>query len=74
LGDDASINRDGGGNGVILGSMVVANFDPNAPQDGFTAPTFNTSGGGTSDVKYDSNWTKKALGATGFRIGGFREN
>jgi Tfp pilus assembly protein PilX len=50
--------RTGGGNGTSLGSMVVASFGATG---GFTAPSFNSSGSGNSNIRYDSDWVRKAL-------------
>ena len=57
--------RSGGGNGVTLGSMVVARFGNTGD---FTAPTFQSNGSGTSDIKYDSAWVRRALAAPGPRV------
>jgi hypothetical protein len=62
--------RNGGGNGTTLGSIVVAKFDSTG---GFLAPTFDSNGGGTSDVKYDSKWVENALMRTGPRVVGISE-
>ena len=64
LGDGVVI-RNGGGNGTTLGSIVVAKFGSTGD---FLAPTFDSNGGGTSDVKYDSKWVSKALGSAGPRV------
>src|SRR2546423_1532947 len=42
------VERDGGGNGDILGAMAVARFHPNG-NGPFLAPPFNTHGGGGTD-------------------------
>jgi len=57
--------RSGGGNGVTLGSMVVAKFGNTGD---FTAPTFQSNGSGTSDIKYDSDWVRRALASPGPRV------
>jgi len=56
------IDRSGGGNGTSLGAFVVAKF--NSTGD-FLAPTFTSSGSGTSLVQLDRNKVKTAL-----RLGG----
>jgi hypothetical protein len=66
-----SVNRDGGGNGNIYGSMVVAKFD--ATSGGFLAPVFNTNGGGNSTMQYDSDAVNKAMGIGGPRVQGVHE-
>ncbi|MFN2455160.1 MAG: hypothetical protein ABR577_13155 [Pyrinomonadaceae bacterium] len=69
-----TVLRDGGGNGTTLGSIVVAKFDttPGAT-GGFLGPTFNSNGGGTSDVFYDSSWVQKALSSGSPRVLGVSE-
>jgi hypothetical protein len=42
--------RVGAGNGVILGNMVIAPYDPNNLPGGFGSPCFATSGGGNADL------------------------
>jgi len=58
-------DRSGGGNGNSLGSVVVARFGSSG---NFLAPTFNSSGSGTSNEQYDSVWATKALGVVGPRV------
>lgn len=62
--------RNGGGNGDILGGITIAAFDRTA--GGFTAPTFNTNGGGNSTIQYDSAALNTALGS-GQNVSGIRE-
>ncbi len=57
--------RNGGGNGITLGSIVVAKFGSTGD---FLAPTFDSNGGGTSDIKYDSKWVEQALKSAGPRV------
>src|SRR6185369_10992282 len=63
---EGSVNRDGGGNGNIYGSIYVAKFARSWPasENGlshpFLAPNFHTNGGGNADLRYDSNWVQKA--------------
>jgi hypothetical protein len=57
--------RNGGGNGTTLGSIVVAKFGATGD---FLAPTFDSNGSGTSDVKYDSKWVETALTRLGPRV------
>ena len=56
------VDRSGGGNGTSLGAFVVARF--NSTGD-FLAPTFTSSGSGTSLLQLDRNKVKTAL-----RLGG----
>ena len=62
--------RDGGGNGDILGGITIAAFNRTAGN--FTAPTFHTNGGGTSNVQYDSKAVSNAFGS-GTNVSGIRE-
>ncbi|HKR01181.1 MAG TPA: hypothetical protein VJT09_10935, partial [Pyrinomonadaceae bacterium] len=67
-----TVNRDGGGNGDVYGAVVVASFNRNG-NGGFTAPSFNTNGGGNSKMQYDSLAVSRAMGAIGTVSGGVRE-
>jgi hypothetical protein len=64
------IIRNGGGNGDILGGITVAAFGRQSGN--FTAPTFNTNGGGNSNVQYDSASLRSAVGS-GMNVSGIRE-
>jgi len=57
--------RDGGGNGNSWGAVMVARFGNTGD---FLAPTFNSNGSGTADIRYDSEWVRKALASTGPRV------
>ena len=62
--------RNGGGNGDILGGITIAAFGRESGN--FTAPTFETNGGGNSTVQYDSSALKSAIGS-GTNVSGIRE-
>lgn len=66
------INRKGGGNGNIYGSITVAKFDVNGT-GGFLAPSFTTSGGGNATIQYDSVAVSRALNMSGPLVMGVRE-
>jgi hypothetical protein len=75
-----TLTRNGGGSGNINGSIVVAKFDrtwpaaDNALPHPFLAPTFNTNGGGSSDIKYSSTAVNNALSlASAPAVAGFLE-
>lgn len=67
-----TINRNGGGNGNIYGSITVARFDQNGSGN-FLAPTFTTNGGGTATIQYDSNAVRQALNLAGPLVMGVHE-
>ncbi len=68
------VTRSGGGDGVIRGTIIVANFDPEgAYGDPFGNPSFSMAGGGNSSVVYDSNWIRRAMGSSGLSVLGIRE-
>lgn len=73
------VNRDGGGNGTVLGSMLVAAFQRTWPATQnndphpFLAPSFTTSGGGNSDMLYSLNWVNRARNVLGARVRDVRE-
>lgn len=64
------LERNGGGNGDILGGITIAKFDRTSGN--FLAPTFHTNGGGNSNVQYDSASVRNALG-TATNVSGIRE-
>jgi len=69
-----SVYRSGGGNGNIYGAMFVAKFSATgADTDQFQAPTFDTSGGGNSNIQYSSDAVDKAKAVGGHAIKGIRE-
>jgi hypothetical protein len=76
---EGTINRDGGGNGNVLGSIYIARFARSWPvsENGlphpFLAPVFHTSGGGTANLEYDSDWVQKAKDALGDIVRDVRE-
>ena len=66
--------RSGGGHGNIYGAMFIAKFSKTgASTDVFAAPTFDTSGGGTSTIQYSSDEVDKAKGVGGHAVIGVRE-
>lgn len=76
---EGTINRDGGGNGNVYGSIYVARFARSWPssENGldhpFLAPIFHTDGGGTANLEYDSEWIQKAKDALGDIVRDIRE-
>jgi hypothetical protein len=76
---EGTVNRDGGGNGNIYGSVYVAKFARSWPssENGlphpFLAPIFHTDGGGTANLEYDSEWVQKAKDALGDIVRDVRE-
>ena len=76
---EGTVNRDGGGNGNIYGSIYVARFarswpaSENGQSHPFLAPTFHTNGGGTANLQYDSEWVQKAKDALGDIVRDVRE-
>ena len=65
--------RDGGGNGDTFGAMAIARFDRNTIGGPFLEPTFTTDGGGNSNVQFDPDAVKKALGLAGRSVIAMRE-
>jgi len=62
--------RNGGGNGDIYGGITIAKFGRSSGN--FAAPTFNTNGGGNSNVQYDSAALSNGIGS-GMNVSGVRE-
>jgi len=71
---EGHVERSGGGNGEILGAMVVASFDAIGPGGFFNAATFNFNGGGTSNTQWDSEAGQDAFNSTGIAPLGIVEN
>lgn len=65
-----TVERNGGGNGETLGTMFVAKFGASG---GFQPVHFDSNGGGTADLFYDSRWVERALLSGGPRIVGISE-
>ncbi len=57
------LNRSGGGNGVLQGNIVIAPYNPNDLPAGFLGPKYDISGGGTSDIVYNSSSVANGLTA-----------
>src|SRR5688572_3576038 len=64
------LERDGGGNGEILGGITIAKFGRTSGN--FLAPTFTTNGGGNSNIQYDSASLNSAMGSA-TNVSGIRE-
>jgi hypothetical protein len=69
-----TVLRSGGGTGNIYGAVFVAKFArTGSDTDVFQAPTFDTSGGGTANIQYNSNEIDKAKSVGGHSVLGVRE-
>lgn len=69
-----NVLRNGGGHGSIFGAMFVAKFAKTGTDtDVFQAPTFNTNGGGTSNIQYSSDAVDRAKSVGGHAVSGVRE-
>jgi hypothetical protein len=55
--------RSGGGNGILQGNIVVAPYDAGNTAAGFTGPKYDLSGGGASDIVYNSSSLANGLTA-----------
>jgi hypothetical protein len=76
---EGTVNRNGGGNGNIYGSIYLARFarswpsSENGQPHPFLAPSFYTNGGGNANLEYDSEWVQKAKDALGDIVRDVRE-
>lgn len=52
---EGGVDRRGGGNGMLRGNTVIAPYNKNNLAAGFLAPKYDISGGGTSEIRYDSS-------------------
>lgn len=55
------VDRSGGGNGSLAGNTVVAPYNPSNLGLGFLGPKYTISGGGTSQLVYNSNSVSNGL-------------
>jgi hypothetical protein len=68
------VYRSGGGHGNIYGAMFVAKFAATgADTDQFSAPIFDTSGGGTANIQYSTDAVDRAKSVGGHAVKGVRE-
>jgi hypothetical protein len=67
------LEREGGGEGLLCGAIVVAKFDPNGIEEELGPPALVIDGGGESTISFDSVWVRKALDVSGLRVVGIRE-
>ncbi|MEZ5305647.1 MAG: hypothetical protein R2684_00735 [Pyrinomonadaceae bacterium] len=57
------VSRSGGGNGTLQGNIVVAPYDTSNLALGFDAPVYDLSGGGNSEIVYNSSSLANGLTA-----------
>ena len=67
------IHRSGGGSGSLQGNMIVAPYLPNDLNKGFLAPVYDISGGGSSEIVYNSNNVANGVGALSNFVKGVAE-
>lgn len=64
------LDRRGGGNGILQGNTVIAPYNPNNLAAGFLAPKYDISGGGTSEIVYNSSSVANGMTAvSNFMLG-----
>jgi hypothetical protein len=67
------VSRTGGGSGILQGNMIVAPYNSSALAGDFLAPKYDISGGGDSDVIYNSNNVDNGLSALSNFVKGVAE-
>lgn len=67
------IQRNGGGSGILQGNMIIAPYDPANLAGGFLSPKYDISGGGDSDIIYNSNSVDTGLTALSNLVKGVTE-
>ena len=69
-----TVLRSGGGHGDIFGALFVAKFArTGSSTDVFQPPTFDTSGGGSANIEYNSDTVDMAKNTGGHSVVGVRE-
>lgn len=64
------LDRTGGGNGLLQGNIVIAPYNPNNLAADFLGPKYDISGGGTSEVRYNSSsWDNGLMAISNFVLG-----
>lgn len=64
------VDRQGGGNGLLQGNVIIAPYNPANVAAGFLAPKYDISGGGTSEIRYNSSSVANGMTAvSNFVIG-----
>jgi hypothetical protein len=53
--------RTGGGGGTIEGNVVIAPYNPSNLNAGFSSPKYGITGGGNSEITYNSNYAANGL-------------
>ena len=57
------LDRSGGGGGTLQGNTVIAPYNPNNLAAGFLGPKYDISGGGNSEIVYNSNSVSNGMTA-----------
>jgi hypothetical protein len=70
---DAGVQRHGGGNGLLQGNVVIAPYDPDNTAAGFSSPKYDISGGGTSEIRYNSSSVANGMTAVSNFVAGVAE-
>jgi hypothetical protein len=68
---EGTVLRTGGGHGDIFGAMYIAKFDSSS--NVFQAPTFDTTGGGSANIQYNSAYVDMAKNTGGHSVAAVRE-
>lgn len=67
------LDRNGGGGGGIYGALIEANLNSTAGTGYLAKPAITTSGGGNSEIKYNSVNVRKAFETLGVTVKSVRE-
>lgn len=70
---EGGVDRHGGGNGLLQGNVVVAPYNPNNTAAGFLSPKYDISGGGTSEMRYNSSSVANGMTAVSNFVAGIAE-
>lgn len=67
------VDRQGGGNGLLQGNVVIAPYTPGNTAAGFLSPKYDISGGGTSEIRYNSSSVANGMTAVSNFVVGVAE-
>ncbi len=67
------VDRRGGGNGLLQGNVVIAPYTRGNTAAGFLSPKYDISGGGTSEIRYNSSSVANGMTAVSNFVVGVAE-
>jgi hypothetical protein len=70
---EGGVDRSGGGGGTLQGNIVIAPYNKNNKAAGFLGPKYDISGGGNSEIRYNSSSVANGMTAVSNFVMGVAE-